>query len=96
MAQLVKHPTSIHEDLGSVPGLAPGVKGPTARICHCRGCGVDRELQLQFDPLPWNFRMLWIGAALKRKRKTKEFILFLRCYYQVCHKPNCILIFPAS
>ena len=29
VAQQVKNPTSIHEDVGSIPSLAQGVKGPT-------------------------------------------------------------------
>ena len=28
MAQQVKNPTSIHEDLGSIPGLTQGVNDP--------------------------------------------------------------------
>jgi len=29
VAQWVKDPTSIHEDVGSIPGLTQGVKAPT-------------------------------------------------------------------
>ena len=35
MVQGIKNPTSIHEDVGSIPGLASGL-----RIQRCCGCGV--------------------------------------------------------
>ena len=35
----VTNPTSIHEDVGSIPGLIHGL-----RIWHCCGCGVSRQL----------------------------------------------------
>ena len=57
----VKTPTSILEDAGSTPALPQWVKDlellqavawfeGAAQILHGCGCGVGRQLQLQFDP----------------------------------------------
>ena len=60
VAQGVKNPTIIHENAGSIPGLTQWLKdlalpqaavyvANAARIPHRCSCGVDRQLQLQFD-----------------------------------------------
>ena len=56
---VVTNPTNIHEDVGSIPGLAQRVKIKCycelwcrlqAQIWRCYGCGVGQKLQLRFDP----------------------------------------------
>ena len=70
VAQWVKNPSSIHEDVGLIPGLVQWVKGSqvadTAWIWHCYGYGVGWR-----PPLAWvpSYRT---GVALKDKKKRKN------------------------
>ena len=85
MARWVKNPTSIHEDVGLIPGLIQSVKASSVaraevqvtdvaqiqKIWSCHRCGASQQLQLQLNPKPGNFHML-LGAALKRKNQENK------------------------
>lgn len=76
VAQRIKNPTGIHEDAGSIPGLAKRDSSPVAAnrglladatwIPHCCDCGLGQQLQPRFDPLAWELPYA-PPVALKKK-----------------------------
>ena len=43
-----------------------------AQILRCYGCGVGRQLQLQYNPWPGNFNVLGVRPQKEKKQKKKK------------------------
>ena len=63
MAQQAENPTSIREDVGSIPGLAQWVNGPVLMWLWCRPAAVA-----PIRPLAWE---LPYAADVAQKRKEE-------------------------
>ena len=83
MAQRVKNPTSIHEDMRWIPGLAQWVKGSSIAESCCgvgHRCSSDLVLLWMWcrpaaatpiQSLGWELPYA-TGAAIKRRKKKKK------------------------
>ena len=67
VAQRVTNPTSIHEDVGSIPGLAHWIKEPALLLLWCRPAAAA-----PIQSLGWEL-LLATGAALRSKKQINKY-----------------------
>ena len=89
MAHLVKNLTSIHKDVGLIPGLLGGLRSEVAVSCSVGyRCSSDLVLLwlwhkpavVALIPLAWELRYA-VGMALKRKKKKLKTICISQVYF---------------